>query len=211
MKSKRLVTLAVTAVALTTAGSAILARNPRRVAQAEESLRLAASQKAEELASQISVRLQFAIEANCGGKSTTEVLELNPDEITGKLIVDTMNSEALLGCSLAGISTQQLLIDGPEGGDMPLTASGFQNGSAHVELKQNGESVEVMVSATAKAGFFRSAISAEAHASRSLTGDIQQISTKMIEAYTEAAPIVQKGEFRRASNQVATDPLQHRW
>ena len=211
MKDKRLITFTLTAAALTAAGSAALVWNPRRVAQAEEALRLAASQKAEELASQISVRSQFAIEANCGGESTTEILELNPDEITGKLIIDTMNREDFLGCSLAGISTQQLLIDGPEGGDMPLTGSDFQNGSAHVELKQNGESVEVVVSATAKAGFFRSAISAEAHASRSLTGDIQQISTKMIEAYTEAAPIVQKGEFRRASNQVAADPLQHRW
>lgn len=211
MKDKRLITLTVTAAALTAAGSAALVWNPRRVAQAEEALRLAASQKAEELASQISVRSQFAIEANCGGESTTEILELNPDEITGKLIIDTMNREDFLGCSLAGISTRQLLIDGPKTGDTPLTGAGFQNGSAHVEVKQNGENVEVTVSAAAKAGLFRSAISAEAHAFRSLTGDVQQISTRMIEAYTEAAPAVQQRGTVRPSNQVAADAPQHRW
>lgn len=211
MGNKKLMTITVTAVALMAAGSTVLASNPRRLAQAEESLRLAAGSKADELASQVSVRSQFAIEADCGGERTAELLELNPDQITGQLIVDTTNSEALLGCSLAGISTRQLLIDGPQTGDIRLTGSGFQNANAHVEVEQNGENVEVTVSATARVGLFRSAISAEAHASRSLTADVQQISTRMIDAYTEAAPIVQQRKALRSSSQVAVEPPQRRW
>lgn len=206
MGNKKLMAFTVTAVALTAAGAAVIATNPRRVAEAEESLRLATAAKAEELASQVTVKSQFAVEANCGGKKTAKVLELDPDEITGSLIVNTMNDESLTGCTFAGVSTQHLLIQGPETGDIPLTGTGFGLAAAHVEVSDTGEEVEVAVSSAAKVGLFRSAISAEAHASHSLAEDAQRISTGMMQAYTEAAPIIQRQSSQKTITQVVVPP-----